>query len=196
MAPTDYVVNLTISAFLIVGIYQAYFWCQRMNLAVPRQLKMRIDDWFPYRPGWAWVYSFLYYPVILYINAVMTSSQQFLHVAMSYVILLAMQTLFFLFFPVVTPPEWRDLNQRRTASEKFLAFVQRFDKPSNSFPSMHVSVAMLTALHLQPQLGAWTYLFPTLIGISCLYTKQHYVIDLPPGAVLGWFAHYIYVAVF
>jgi membrane-associated phospholipid phosphatase len=192
MAPIDYVVNLTISAFLIVGIYQAYFWCQRMNLATPRQLRLRIDDQIPYWPRWSWVYSCLYYPVILYINAVMTSSQHFMHVAMSYVVLLAMQTLFFLFFPVVTPPEWRELNQRNNLSERFLAFIQRFDAPSNSFPSMHVSVAMLTALHLQAYLGAWAFVFPVLIGISCLFTKQHYLSDLPAGAVLGWFAHYVY----
>ena len=45
---------------------------------------------------------------------------------------------------------------------------------------------MLTALHLAPQLGGWAYTFPVLIALSCLFTKQHYVLDLPAGAVLGW----------
>ena len=35
-------------------------------------------------------------------------------------------------------------------------------------------------------LGPWGFLFPALIGLSCLYTKQHYVIDIPAGAALGW----------
>jgi membrane-associated phospholipid phosphatase len=37
---------------------------------------------------------------------------------------------------------------------------------------------------------AW--LFPLLIGLSCLFTKQHYVIDLPAGAGLGALAFWIY----
>jgi membrane-associated phospholipid phosphatase len=93
---------------------------------------------------------------------------------------------FFIFFPVATPAEWRTINQRRGRSERFLAFVQRFDAPSNSFPSMHTSVAMLTAMHLWPHLGAWTMLFPGLIALSCVFTKQHFLIDLPAGAALGW----------
>jgi hypothetical protein len=33
-----------------------------------------------------------------------------------------------------------------------------------------------------------------LIGLSCLFTKQHYVVDIPAGAALGWLAHALYVA--
>jgi membrane-associated phospholipid phosphatase len=51
---------------------------------------------------------------------------------------------------------------------------------------MHTSVATLTAIHLYPSLGSWAWLFPVLIGLSCLFTKQHYVVDVPAGAVLGW----------
>jgi membrane-associated phospholipid phosphatase len=72
------------------------------------------------------------------------------------------------------------------ASLRFLALVQKFDAASNSFPSMHTSVATLTALHLVPHLGPWSYVFPILIALSCLFTKQHYVVDLPAGAALGW----------
>ena len=96
-------------------------------------------------------------------------------------------------FPVATPVEWRVVNQRRSLSERFLAFVQRFDASSNSFPSMHTSVAMLTALHLQPYLGAWAFLFPLLIALSCIFTKQHYVVDLPAGATLGWMTHGLFL---
>ncbi len=192
MKPIDYVVTLVMSVILIIGIYQFYFWCQRNHVAQPRELKMAVDDLIPYRPGWVWIYSCLYYPVIVYINFVMQSPRQFLHVAMSFVILLAMQMTFFLLFPVTTPEAWRANNQRRDRSERFLAFVQSFDGRANSFPSMHVSVATLTALHLMPNLGPWAMGFPLLIGLSCLFTKQHYLIDLPAGAVLGGAAFWCY----
>jgi membrane-associated phospholipid phosphatase len=31
-----------------------------------------------------------------------------------------------------------------------------------------------------------------LIGLSCLFTKQHYVIDVPAGATLGWLVFQAY----
>jgi membrane-associated phospholipid phosphatase len=77
----------------------------------------------------------------------------------------------------------------------WLSLVHRFDARSNSFPSMHLSVATLTAMHLQPQFGVAGFAFPVLIAMSCLFTKQHYLIDLPPGAALGWFVYRIYASI-
>ena len=192
MKITDYAVNLVLSVFLIVGVYQFYFWCQRNHLTAPRELRLRLDDWIPYWPSWVWIYSCIYYPLILYLNFVMESPRHFTHVSVSYMLLLGLQMAFFVLFPVTTPEHWRSFNRQRTLSERFLALVQRFDARSNSFPSMHVSVAMLTSLHLLPYLGALSFAFPLLIALSCLFTKQHYVLDLPAGAALGWFAHGLY----
>ena len=192
MTVWDYGIQLTLSVFLIVGGYQFYFWCQRNMLTEPRELRLRIDDLIPYRPNWVWIYSFLYYPVILYTNLVIQSPREFTHVAMSYLLLLALQMGVFISFPVVTPEEWRPGHAPKTYSERFLSFVQRFDARSNSFPSMHTSVATLTALHLQPSLGAWAWAFPILVGLSCLFTKQHYVIDLPAGVGLGALTYWVY----
>jgi membrane-associated phospholipid phosphatase len=192
MTLTDHAVHLTLSVVLIVGGYQFYFWCQRRPLVPARGLKLAVDDWVPYRPGWVWIYSLLYYPAILYTNLVVESDSEFTRLAVSYLLLLVFQMGFFLAFPVVTPESWRSANRAHTHSERFLAFVQRFDARSNSFPSMHTSVAMLTALHLYPSLGAWTLVFPALIGLSCLFTKQHYVVDVPAGAALGWAAFQVF----
>jgi membrane-associated phospholipid phosphatase len=193
---TDYAINLLLSTVLIVGVYQFYFWCQRNPLATPRELKLRVDEWIPYWPSWVWIYSCIYYPIILYLNFIIDSARQFTYVATSYLLLLALQMLFFVLFPVTTPAHWRGYNRERGLSERFLALVQRFDARSNSFPSMHVSVAMLTALHLLPHLGASAFAFPVLVALSCLFTKQHYVIDLPAGALLGWSTFGAYRAFF
>lgn len=192
MKPSDYIINIVLSVILIVGVYQFYFWCQRNHIAQPRGLKVPLDDVIPYWPRWVWVYSFLYYPVIVYVNFVMESPRQFVHVAMSFMVLLMMQMAFFVFLPVAVPEEWRGINRRRGRSERFLALVQRFDARSNSFPSMHTSVATLTALHLYPHAGLVVVLFPVLIALSCLFTKQHYLLDLPAGAALGGVAFWIY----
>jgi membrane-associated phospholipid phosphatase len=192
MEPIDFAIHVVLSVFLIVGVYQFYFWCQRHQLVVAQELRLAVDDWIPYRPGWVWIYSFLYYPVILYTNLVVDSPRGFTHLATTYLVLLALQMAFFVLFPVATPESWRAANRQRGWSERVLALVQRFDARSNSFPSMHTSVATLTALHLYPSLGPWALAFPLLIGLSCLFTKQHYVVDVPAGAGLGWAAFHIF----
>ena len=192
MTSTDYVMQLVLSVILIVGAYQFYFWCQRHPLAPPREFRFALDRRVPYWPSWVWIYSLLYYPAILYVNWAVDSSREFIYLAGSFLGLLAMQMACFVLFPVSTPESWRAINRRRTWSERFLAFVQSLDARSNSFPSMHTSVAMLAALHLQSQLGMWAYLFPVLIALSCLFTKQHYLVDLPAGAALGWVAHRVF----
>jgi membrane-associated phospholipid phosphatase len=195
MRPADYVINLVLSGVLIIGSYQFYFWCQRNAPFEARELGSSIDSLIPYVPAWVWVYSFLYYPAILYVNFVLNSPEHFTQVASSYMLLLALQLPVFLLFPVRTPQSWRvPAERRRGLSERYLAFVQKFDAPSNSFPSMHTSIAMLTALHLYDRHGVVTLAFPALIGLSCLFTKQHYLVDIPAGAALGWLAHTLYVA--
>lgn len=193
MTPVDYVIHLTMSVFIIFGVYQFYFWCQRQKWVTPRRFSSRLDDVFPYWPIWSWVYSFLYYPAIIYLIWVVGSPRHYNHMAMSFFVLLALQMAFFLFFPVETPAHWRTINQGRSWSERFLQYVQKFDAPLNCFPSMHVSVATLTALHAQATLGHWAFAFPVLIAISCVFTKQHYIVDLPFGAVLGWASFRVFV---
>lgn len=193
MALADYVIHLILSVFLIIGVYQFYFWCQRNVIEQPRDFSLAIDERIPYWPGWVWIYSCLYYPMILYINLVVASPRDFTHLAISYIVLLGLQMIVFILFPVHTPESWRTRDARRNLSERFLAFVQSIDGRSNSFPSMHCSVAMLTALHLLPHLGPAVFAFPVLIGLSCLFTKQHFLIDVPFGLALGWAAYELFL---
>lgn len=150
MIKIDYAIHLVMSVFLIFGVYQFYFWCQRRQWVASRTFATTVDERIPYRPAWAWVYSFLYYPAIVYLNWTVSSPRHFNHLAMSFFVLLVGQMVFFLLFPVETPPHWRKMNRGRCYSERFLLFVRKFDAPGNCFPSMHVSVAMLTAFHARP----------------------------------------------
>src|SRR5437667_177643 len=40
--------------------------------------------------------------------------------------------------------------------------------------------------------GQLALAFPALIALSCLFTKQHYLLDLPAGALLGWLTYWGY----
>jgi membrane-associated phospholipid phosphatase len=100
----------------------------------------------------------------------------------------------FVTWPVAIPAEWRTAPHIHAArgtkphSMRMLDMVWSFDKLRNSLPSMHVSVAMMVDLTIGknwPTMGIICAAFPLLIAISALKTKQHYVVDVVPGALLG-----------
>src|SRR5690242_21767504 len=115
MVPIDYIIHLLMTVFLIFGVYQFYFWCQRHPVVACRRFTAPIDERIPFRPRWAWIYSFLYYPAIVYLNWTVTSPRHFNHLAMSFFILLVNQMVFFLFFPVETPAHRSE--ERRVGKE-------------------------------------------------------------------------------
>jgi membrane-associated phospholipid phosphatase len=191
MTPFDRGLEVAITIVLIIGGYQFYFWAQRRRWFAARYLETRFDAMISYDPRWVWIYSGLYYPMIVLAALSVPTWRDYASCVGCYLALLAVQVCFFLFMPVEIPAEWRSLHREPwegTRSQRFLDLVWSFDKLRNSMPSMHVSVAMMTDLTIGrewPQAGTAALLFPVLIAISALKTKQHYVVDIVPGAVLG-----------
>lgn len=184
------------TTIVIVGIYQFYFWTQDHMVKMPRRFDHKIDTFFKFKPIWVWIYSGLYYPVIVLIIITIDDMHHYNLSVMSYVFLLLIQMVFFRYYPIETPPEWRDFGDRNDLTIRFIKFVQKYDKTTNCFPSMHVSVATLTTFHLStniPEIGIYVWVFPVLISLSALWTKQHYFIDLIPGVFLGWVAWEVYL---
>lgn len=196
----DYLVNLMLAVVIIIGGYQFYFFPQKNKFIKAIELRSKIDNNIPFRPRWVWVYSGLYYPIILALVFAVSSFKQFNYIVFSFVFLLICQLIIFFFFPIQTPKSWRDFKERDSISIKFLNLVHSFDDRSNCFPSMHVSVATLTAFHLMniyivdyPNGVLLFFLFPLLISLSTLYTKQHYFIDIPAGILLGYFVYLLFM---
>jgi hypothetical protein len=166
--------------------YQFYLFAQRHWIRPARRIHSPLDERLPYMPGWSWVYSFLYNPAILHLSLIAGSPGHFTRMAFSFIVLLAMRLVCITVYPVATPAHWRRYAAPQAASERFLKFVRNFDAESNCFPSMHVSVATLTAQHSQVTLRPLAFAFLALIAVSCPLTEQHCLIDLPFGALLGW----------
>lgn len=184
--------HLVITVIFIVGCYQFYFHAQRAPARPVRELATTLDDVIPFRPQWVWVYSLLFYPVLVALVLIADDSAEFTFLIFSFAMVLLAQLACFHLFPVRTPLKWRGFTPQ-CRSTRLLHRIQTLDAPGASFPSMHVSVSTLAALHLasglEPALGAMAqaaYAFPVLIGLSAVYTKQHYLIDLPFGAALGY----------
>ena len=191
MTPFDRGLEVAITVVLIIGGYQFYFWAQRQRWFEARCLETRFDAMISYDPRWVWIYSGLYYPMIVLAALSVSTWPDFANCVGAYLALLAVQMCFFLFMPVEIPSAWRLAYRgpwEGSHSQAFLDLVWSFDKLRNSMPSMHVSVAMMTDLTIGrqwPQIGVVCAAFPLLIAISALKTKQHYVVDVIPGAALG-----------
>lgn len=204
MSAFDRGIELAMTVVLIIGGYQFYFWAQRQTWREARYLMTRYDDWIEFDARWVWVYSGLYYPMILLVALAQPDWEDFARTTGGFLLLLLLQLPFFLFLPVAIPKSWRE-NARMSQgallhprSMRFIETVWSFDKLRNSMPSMHVSVATMVDLsisHHWHSFAAIGWLFPTLIGVSALKTKQHYVVDVGPGAVMGasvyWLWHWI-----
>lgn len=76
------------------------------------------------------------------------------------------------------------------------AVLGGFDKPFNQAPSLHIALLVIIWDHWRHRLGGlllplwhgWGF----LIGASVLTTWQHHFIDMPTGALLGFFALWLF----
>jgi membrane-associated phospholipid phosphatase len=190
----DRILELFITVVLIIGGYQFYFWAQRQTFFDARYFETRWDSKIHFDPRWVWLYAGLYYPMILFAAFTVPSWQAYAYATGCFLTLLAVQVAFFIFWPVAIPKEWRTAPAVRWARQFYprsmwmLDFVWSYDKLRNGLPSMHVSVATMVDLTIWqnwPVAGYVGGLFPLLIAASALKTKQHYCVDVIPGAILG-----------
>jgi PAP2 superfamily protein len=185
--------KLGLTAGLVVAFCVPYFALQRFPLRTPRTLPLStLDSQVPFRPGWAVVYQSLYVlmPLVAWLA---DSPEALLRYARGFVALSGAGFAVFLAFPVTGP------RPPVAATEGLYGLLVRYDSPLNTFPSLHVALAvysLLFAQHLLAGAGraapglivssaAWT----TAIAYSTLATKQHYAIDLPAGMLLALLAH-------
>jgi hypothetical protein len=185
----QYLIFTSLIAVVITGAYQIFFWVQRNNYFFKTKcLKTAFDDKIPFLPWMVWIYSFLYYIMIGYVVITIRSIEQGVTFIFAGLVLLTAQAICFMLFPCTVPPEWREY-EPKTLSEKYLKFVQGVDNGRNCMPSMHCSVAMLVAMMIYPVFSYYSFIFVALIALSCLFVKQHQLLDLLPGILLGFLVY-------
>jgi membrane-associated phospholipid phosphatase len=77
-----------------------------------------------------------------------------------------------------------------------LRFLYSADPPTNCFPSLHVAHSFVSALacyRVHRGLGIAASVCATVVGVSTLYTKQHYILDVLAGAGLGFLAYLLFL---
>ena len=79
---------------------------------------------------------------------------------------------------------------------KMVMKVYAVDNPFNDFPSLHTSISTILAIHwfhFDRRVGYVAIFWTTLIVLSTILIKQHYVADLVAGLLLAFGAATLYI---
>ena len=172
---------LTVALFALV-----YFGAASLPPWKPRETLLWDPVWtVPYVPVFILPY-FSVFPMPLVPIVVVSDRMAFRRVVASFAAAILMSGLCFLAMPLA-PPHPPDVGSGPFAA--LTSLIYAIDVPTNLFPSLHVSIAFLTAFaagDVRPRLKPWMLVWAALIAASTLFVRQHYAIDVAGGIILAF----------
>lgn len=148
-------------------------------------LRLGWDDRIPFASWFVWLYVVHYVLPVLMVVLV-PQMRHYRDMLLSFAVVFTLSFIVFLVWPVQMV---RPADPGTDLSGRLLGFIYSIDDPStNAFPSLHVAASVLTALivwHNARRLGSVFVLAAAGISISTLYVKQHWILDVVAGAMLG-----------
>ena len=186
-------VRLTVALTLLFCV--PYFTLQRVVLFPVRTLPLTaLDTAVGFDPGWVWMYQSVYLLIGL-VPWLATRRADLVRYARGFTALSLASFVCFLLVPVAGP------RPAIVPTSGMFGLLISYDDVVNTIPSLHVGLAAYTVLFgarttyglldasaRQPLLVVgWCWV--AAIAYSAMATKQHYVVDLPPGFLLAWLAH-------
>jgi membrane-associated phospholipid phosphatase len=156
--------------------------------------EIALDRVIPLRPAWALVYGALYLFLILLPVLIVRQEQLIRRTLWTYLAVWIAAYVFFFLYPTEAP------RPARVAGSGFavwgLRFLYEADPPYNCFPSLHVAHSFVSAIacrRVHRGLGLAAAACAVLVGVSTLFTKQHYVLDVIAGILLAAIAGLIFL---
>jgi membrane-associated phospholipid phosphatase len=155
---------------------------------------LALDRALPLEPAWALVYGALYLFLILLPIFVIRQEPLIRRTVLAYLAIWITAYVFFLAYPTAAP---RPSSVPGTGFAAWgLRFLYEADPPFNCFPSLHVAHSFVSALacsRVHRGLGLAAVAGAALVGISTLFTKQHYVLDVVAGMLLAGIAYAVFL---
>lgn len=156
--------------------------------------ELALDRLIPVVPAAALVYGAIYAFLILLPVFALQQRDLIRRTVWAYITVWTVAYVCFLLYPTVAP------RPDKLMGDGFgvwgLRFLYDADPPYNCFPSIHVAHSFVSALacyRVHRRLGLFATACATLVAVSTLLTKQHYVADVIGGAVLAWVAYRIFL---
>jgi membrane-associated phospholipid phosphatase len=153
-----------------------------------------LDQLLPVAPTWALVYGALYAFLIVLPVFVVQQEELIRRTVWAYLTVWTVAYICFLLYPTVAPRP--DTVMGKGFAVWGLRFLYDADPPYNCFPSLHVAHSFVSALacyRVHRTLGFVAISCASLVAISTLFTKQHYVADLIAGILLALAAYAVFL---
>jgi membrane-associated phospholipid phosphatase len=156
--------------------------------------EMALDRIVPLQPVWALVYGPVYLFLILLPVLVVRQDEQIRRTVFTYLTVWIIAYACFLLYPTAAS------RPAKVIGEGFAVWGLRFlyssDPPYNCFPSLHVAHSCVSALavrRVHRGVGNAAVFGAVLVGVSTLFTKQHYVADVIAGMLLAFMAYVVFL---
>jgi membrane-associated phospholipid phosphatase len=181
----------TLLASALVSLAPFYFVIGELTRDGPTYTPdLALDAAFGLQPAWMLVYGSLYVFVLILPMVVVRQADLFRRAMQGYLMVMLVAYAGFLLYPTSAPRPAEVVGDGFSAWSLRLAYS--LDPPHGCFPSLHVAYSFVAAFachRVHRGVGAGALLWASLIGVSTLYTKQHYVVDVIAGVLLACAAY-------
>ena len=187
--------RVTVPMVVLVSLVPFYVFLPELTRGrAPHTPELAWDRLVPLQPAWALVYGALYLFLILLPVLVVRQEELIRRTVRAYLTIWGFAYVCFLLYPTVAPRPAQALGEGFAAWGLHLLYSA--DPPYNCFPSLHVAHSFVSALacfrvHRGVALSAMVC--ASLVGISTLFTKQHYVLDVLGGVLLALGAAFVFL---
>jgi membrane-associated phospholipid phosphatase len=154
--------------------------------------ELALDHAMVLQPAWMIVYGSLYVFVLL--PLIVVRQEQLFRRALKWLFVLTVAYIGFITYPTIAPRP--DVVLESGFAAWSLRLQYSLDQPYNCFPSLHVAhsfVSALAAYRVHRGVGIAAALWAVLVGVSTVYTKQHYVVDVVAGAAMAYAAYVMFL---
>jgi membrane-associated phospholipid phosphatase len=191
---------VTKTKYLILFIFLnlvTYFGIQFFITVNEYDLLTQFDLNIPFIPEFVWIYHTLVPVIVLTMLVLVQKKELFLSAMGAFAIATLALSIFYIAFPSFYPRE--SFHVSAGASGFLLEMTRLIDGAHNTFPSSHVTFAWLLTFLISltncVKKNKLIYLaffaWATLISISTVVLKQHYVIDVFSGMALAAICYFL-----
>lgn len=182
--------NKTLIIMILTGIFLALY---TVSGAISYQnggfLSMSsFEESIPFLPWTIWIYIVLYPIYLIWALYSYKDIQEMNKTMYGFLILTVVSCVCFIILPISYPRDMYPLGFHNDTTTIIFKAMRAADKPSNCLPSLHVGICYLFAYGFFKENKTKfiiSLVISTLVAISTLTTKQHYIYDIVAGFILS-----------